>query len=90
MIKILLLVTLFFGMVSQAYAGQWVEGVGKTPEEALKNIVNKKVKLKHPFSKNEVLVSPGACYSGKTRFKGRRGDLYVFEGLWHNQKGSCD
>jgi hypothetical protein len=90
MIKILLLVTLFFGMVSQAYAGKWVEGVGKTPEEALKNIVNKKVKLKLPFSNKEVLVSPGACYSGKTRYKGRRGDLYVFEGLWHNHKGTCD
>lgn len=72
---------------SPAYAGKWVEGTGKTPEEAQQNAINKKVKIKI-FGK-ERLVSPGACFSGKTRYKGKRGDLYVFEAKFHNHKGSC-
>lgn len=81
--KKLLFIAIASALISSpAMAGEWCRGYGETPKEAMDSARQ---------SAKDYVKSRGGrgCVSGKARYVGKEGGLYVMEILAHNQNGSC-
>ena len=70
-----------------AYAGDWAQGFGETPTEAIDNAL--KVAEKIVKSVGKGCVGPGKDGGKAVRYVGKTGDLYEFEAFYSHQDGSC-